>query len=50
MQESVQAQRVTFVAAVAASGGGALILVPLVLFAENAAGLSAFTAVAEEAR
>jgi hypothetical protein len=41
---------VTFVAAVAASGGGALVLVPLVVLAEDFSGLPAATKVAEAER
>ncbi|WP_309887946.1 hypothetical protein [Archangium sp.] len=38
---------VAFVAAVAASGGGALVLMPLVFVAENAPGLPAALPIAE---
>jgi hypothetical protein len=41
---------VAFVAAVAASGGGALILMPLVFVAENPSGLPAVPPIAEATR
>jgi hypothetical protein len=41
---------VAFVAAVAASGGGALILMPLVFLAENSPGLPAAPSIAEATR